>query len=206
VLRVYRIPYSTNVERVALAAGHKCLAVEWVDVDPADRADVVRLSGQELVPVLDDDGTIVADSTAIIEHLERRFPERPLYPADPARRAELEVFIDWFNRVWKRPPNELAEELDRPRPDADRVAALGAELAGGLDTFEALLSGRDHLLGAELSAADCAAHPFLRYARDRPAPGDDETFHRVLHEHQPLGDAHPRLAAWIERVAAAPRA
>ena len=33
--RVYRIPFSTNVERVAIAAGHKGIAIEWVDVDPA---------------------------------------------------------------------------------------------------------------------------------------------------------------------------
>ena len=32
-MRVYRIPYSTNVERVALALAHKSMPVEWVDVD-----------------------------------------------------------------------------------------------------------------------------------------------------------------------------
>ena len=52
-MRVYRIPFSTNVERVSLALAHKRLEVEWVDVDPADRAEVVRVSGQELVPVLE---------------------------------------------------------------------------------------------------------------------------------------------------------
>ena len=31
-LRVWRIPYSTNVERVALAAGQKGLSIDWVDV------------------------------------------------------------------------------------------------------------------------------------------------------------------------------
>ena len=34
---VYRIPFSTNVERVALAAGHKGVPVDWVDVDPDAR-------------------------------------------------------------------------------------------------------------------------------------------------------------------------
>ena len=36
-MRVHRIPFSTNVERVALAAAHKGLAIEWVDHDPGDR-------------------------------------------------------------------------------------------------------------------------------------------------------------------------
>ena len=52
-VRVLRIPFSTNVERVALGLGHKGLEVEWVEVDPADRTPVRELSGQDLVPVLD---------------------------------------------------------------------------------------------------------------------------------------------------------
>ena len=112
-LRLYRFPFSTNVERVALALAHKGIEVESVWVDPADRSEVVRISGQELVPVLVDGDRVVADSTAILEHLEERFPERPLYPADPARRAELRLFVDWFNRVWKRPPNLIVAEEGR---------------------------------------------------------------------------------------------
>jgi glutathione S-transferase len=36
--------------------------------------------------------------------------------------------------------------------------------------------------------------------------GDDDLFHRVLRDYQPLGDSHPRLEAWIRRVDARPRA
>jgi len=39
-MRIYRIPFSTNVERVSLAVGHKGLEVEWIDVDPDDRSPV----------------------------------------------------------------------------------------------------------------------------------------------------------------------
>lgn len=99
-LKVYRIPFSTNVERVALAAGRKGLAIDWVEIPEDDRAEVVRVSGQELVPVLDDDGLILSDSPAILEYLEEQHPEPPLLPADPAARAEIRIFCDWFNRVW----------------------------------------------------------------------------------------------------------
>jgi len=204
VLRVYRIPYSTNVERVALALAHKGIEVEWVDVDPAERTPVREISGQDLVPVLvEEDGTVVADSTRILARLEERFPEPPLYPRDPARRAEVEVFLDWFNRVWKRPPNELDAELSKPEPDPARVGALGAELAETRDVFESLLHGRDHLFG-EFSVADCAAFPFLRYAR-YSEPDDEEQFHRILVDRLRPLDAHPRLNAWLERMEARPR-
>ena len=54
------------------------------------------------------------------------------------------------------------------------------------------------------SAADCVAFPFLKFAAGRD-PADDELFHRVLDEHQSV-EGRPRLAAWIERVDARPRA
>ncbi len=204
MLRCYRVPYSTNVERVALAFGHKGLDVEWVDVDPSDRTEVDRVSGQSLVPVLVDGDRVVTDSTEILRHLEQLSPEPPLFPVEPARRAELEVFLDWFNRVWKRPPNEIEAQRGKPQPDEELIDALGRELTDGLDLFEHLLEGREYLYG-EFSAADCAAFPFLKYALDRDA-ADDESFHAILREFLQLGEDHRRLARWIERVDARPRA
>jgi glutathione S-transferase len=203
-VQVYRIPFSTNVERVALAAGHKGVGIDWVDVDPADRSEVEGVSGQPLVPVLVERGRVVVDSTEILRYLEDRTPEPPLFPADRARRAEVDVFLDWFNRVWKRPPNEIEAERRKERPDQDRIDGLGRELRGALDVFEGLLDGRDYLFG-EFSAADCAAFPFLKYALLYDER-DTESFHLILREFQPLGDAHPNLAAWIRRIADRPRA
>jgi maleylpyruvate isomerase len=203
-VQVYRIPFSTNVERVALAAGHKGLELDWVDIDPADRSEVERVSGQPLVPVLVDDDRVVVDSTEILRHLEERTPERRLFPRDRARRAELEIFLDWFNRVWKRPPNEIEAERREETPDRQRIDGLGQELRGALDVFEQLLDGRDYLYG-EFSAADCAAFPFLKYALLYDE-ADTEEFHVILREFQPLGDDHPKLAAWIRRVDERPRA
>jgi len=202
-LRLWRIPFSTNVERVALALGHKRLTADWVDIDPSDRSDVERLSGQPLVPVLELDGRVIADSTAIIEELERLQREPPLYPREPARRAEVEIFVDWFNRVWKRPPNELEAELSKLEPDRQTAERLGAEIAAALGRFESLLDGRDYLFG-DFGVADCIAFPFLKYAVLYD-PGDDELFHRILVEHQRLDGRYPRLERWIHRSNARPR-
>jgi len=197
--RVYRIPFSTNVERVALAAGHKGVAVDWIDVDPDDRSPVVAASGQELVPVLVHGDEVVADSPKILDWLEARVPEPPLYPREPARRAEARVFAQWFNHVWKGPPNELCVV-----EDASRRATLEARMRASVDVFEELLDGRDYLLG-EFGIADVTAFPFLKYAAFGLPDGDDEPFHRVLVEHLPLAEDSP-LRAWAERVDARPRA
>ena len=204
-LRVYRIPFSTNVERVALALAHKSLEVEWVDVDPGDRGPVVEVSGQELVPVLVDGDLVLSDSPLILEHLEQRFPEPPLFPRDPARREELGSFLDWFNQVWKRPPNLIAAEEEKPEPNRERIAELEQRIATALDRFENLLDGRDYLFGDELTAADVTAFPFLKYAV-LWTDGDPDRFHEILRETMRLDGRYPRLEAWIHRIDALPRA
>jgi glutathione S-transferase len=202
MLRLYRIPHSPNVDRVALALAHKGLAVESIVLDPADRSAVRAASGQDLVPVLVDGETVVHDSSRILHHLDARFPERPLFPADPAARATVEVFIDWFNRAWKREPNLIADALERGDGAPADLARWTERVRRRLDWFEALLSDRDHLFGA-FGAADCAAWPFLRYGASLD-PDDPWLFHRALHERMRLDDRHARLRAWIERVAERP--
>jgi len=204
MLRVYRIPFSTNVERVSLALAHKGLDVEWIDVDPADRIPVEEVSGQSLVPVLVDEGRVVFDSTVILRYLEDLQPEPGLFPREQARRAELDVFLDWFNRVWKGPPNEIEAERGKSDPSQARIDDLGRELTGSLDVFEALLAGRDYLVG-EFSAADCAAFPFLKYGVLYDET-DTEKFHLILREFLALDGGYPRVEQWIHRVDAHPRA
>src|SRR3954447_220780 len=57
----------------------------------------LKLSGGSTLPVLVLDDGAIGDSTRIIEALEQRWPDPPLYPAEPeARRRALEL-EDWFD-------------------------------------------------------------------------------------------------------------
>ena len=201
-MQLYRAEYSTNVERAALAPAHKGLSAEPVWIDYADRTAVEEVSGQPLVPVLvDDDGTVVADSVAIMRHLDERHPQDPLFGP-----PEVDLFVEWFDEVWKVPPNAIDAELGRLAPDRPRIARLGARTAGWRDRFEALLDGRDFLWGDALGAGDLAAFPFLKYLAVPVGEADADRFHAVLAEHlaAPAG-AYPRLRGWIARVDALPR-
>ncbi|MGZ8782958.1 MAG: glutathione S-transferase family protein, partial [Gaiellaceae bacterium] len=209
-VKLYRVPFSTNVERISLALAYKQsanggIAVKYVDVPYDDRSEVVRVSGQELVPVLVDGDRVITDSPAILEHLEERFPEPPLYPRDPARSAEVRIFVEWFNRVWKRPPNLIADEETKPEPDDARIAELTGQIADALQFFEDLLADREYLFGDELSVADVVAFPFLKYAVIWD-DGDEHRFHEILRDAMPLGGRFPLLEAWIRRIDALPRA
>jgi glutathione S-transferase len=202
MLRFYRFRQSTNVERVALVLAHKRIEVESVLVDPDDRANVVAASGQDLVPVLVDGDEVITDSTRIMHWLDERFPERPVFPSDPQVAANVEIFIDWFNRVWKREPNLIADALDRGRTDGEDLDRWTGRLQRRLDLFEGMLTGREHLFG-EFGAADCAAWPFLRYAVGIDQD-DPWTFHKVINERMALQDRHVNLRAWIRRIGERP--
>ena len=205
MMRLYRANFSTNAERVALALAHKGIEVESTYISYEDRSEVERVSGQPLVPVLVHDDNVVTDSMQIVGDLEQLVPSPPLYPSDEARFAEMLIFIDWFNRVWKLAPNRIEIELASEEPDHMLITRLGREMAAALDGFEQLLRGRQFLFGAEFSAADCAAFPFLKYALGRK-PADNELFHQILDDYQQLEQEHFRLRGWIKRVDALPRA
>ena len=93
---------------------------------------------------------MVYDSATILRYLEERYPEPPLFPSDPARRAEMDVFIDWFNEVWKYSPNTIEEELEKGSPDAAVIERHSALMVERMGLFERLLEGRDHLMGSEV--------------------------------------------------------
>ena len=204
MIRLHGVPGSTNVERVKLALGYKGLPVEHVMVDRADRREVRKVSGQDLVPVLEDDGTVVIDSMEIVRYLDERYPKKPLYPRAQARRAEMFVFVDWFNRVWKRWPNQIATELDSESPNPERIQQGAREMRTALALFDDMLTGRSFLMGPTFSAADVAAFPFLKFAL-WGAEGDVDTFHQVLGDFHQLGKEHAKLEAWLRRVDRFPR-
>ncbi len=167
--------------------------MEWVEVGVDDRAPVREVSGQGRVPVAELDGEIVVGSLAIVGRVAPG-----LWPSAPRARAEVDVFLEWLDRVWLHPIGILWTD-----DDADRRARAGARLERSLDRFEALLDGCDHFFG-DLSVADIAAYPFIKYATDENAD-DDYEIHELMRRYQSV-EGRPRLAAWLERIAALPRA
>jgi glutathione S-transferase len=194
-VRAWRIPYSTNCERLSLAAGVSGLSLEWIDVDADDRSPVVDVSGQPRVPVAEIDGEIVVGSLEIIGRVAPG-----LWPSEQRGRAQVDVFLQWFERVWLHPIGILWTE----RADHARMARAGARLERSADTFESLLDGCDFLFGP-LTVADIAAYPFLKYATDEANPADDYEIHHLMRRHQTI-EGRPHLAAWIDRVSALPHA
>jgi len=126
-------------------------------------------------PVLVLDGEVIGDSSAIIGALERRCPEPPLYPEDPAERRRALDLEEWFDEelgpplrllAWHelvKDPERLARMMDHflppqargtdaARSAAARFASVFTDLRYGVKSDEGaerarerVLAGLDHL-------------------------------------------------------------
>jgi glutathione S-transferase len=80
-------------------------------------------------PVLGIDGEHIADSTAIVAALEERYPDPPLYPADPAERRRALELEDHFDEELGPAIRQLAwHEFGN---DRERFAELMKQTAPG---------------------------------------------------------------------------
>jgi glutathione S-transferase len=191
-VRVWGIPWSTNCERVSMAAALAGVELDWTLVTFDDRTLIEEVSGQKGVPIAEIDGRIVVGSLEIVGRIAPQ-----LWPSDPRTRALAETFLEWFDRVWQQPLGVLWRDADEARK-----ARAAKRLDRSIDRFEALLEG-DYLFG-ELSVADVASYPFLKYATDAN-PEDDYDIHEIMRRSLSV-EGRPRVAAWLDRLSALPHA
>ncbi len=176
-MKLYSGPLSLFTAKVRVALREKGLAVEVVSVPfSRERAyeprhpDVLALNPKAQVPVLVDGDLALYDSTLILEYLEDRHPEPPLYPRDPAERArcrQLEAEADEliFPPVWSL-IEEVFYQPDPARRDGARVKEATETLARLYDRLDARLEagGRPELCAGGFSVADIATFLTLSFA------------------------------------------
>ncbi|HLB18793.1 MAG TPA: glutathione S-transferase family protein [Gaiellaceae bacterium] len=171
-----RCPYCARV-RIALA--EKGIEYETVEIDLDDRpAWIYEKNPLGRVPVLEEDTFVLAESAVIDEYLDERYPEPPLWPADPAARALGRMLVFRFDEL-SRPYYALRRGDDDARERLDAV----------LTTLDAALQEQRFLSGPEFGLADIAYIPWILRARDR-MDVDLERF--------------PALSEWVGRLAERP--
>ncbi len=191
-------PFSREVR---LALGEKRLAFAEAAVRYWERPEaLLALNPAGLPPVLVEgrgrEAVVVAESRAILEHLEERFPDPPLLPEDAAGRAEARRLVHWFDRKFDYEVNGLLlhEKMEKRLLGlgAPELAALRAgreALRAHMAVMEGLLAERDWLAGRALSLADLAAAAHLSvidYMGE--APWND----------------HPHARSWYARIKSRP--
>ena len=198
MIRIIGNHVSPYARKVFLALEHKGVDYEIDPIVPFFGGDeFTRLNPLRRIPVLIDGDLVIPDSTVICEYLDDRYPEKPLYPANPADRARarwLEEFADsrlgdvmiwklFFQRnvkprVWKQDTDEevVATVLTRDLPEI-------------MDWLEPQAPAAGFLFG-DLSMTDLTFASFFRNA--------------ALAGWTPDAARWPRVAAWIDHVFATP--
>ena len=159
--------------------------------------EFTRLSPLRRIPVFIDDQVTLADSTAIGEYLDERYPEPPLFPTGPAARAKarwLEEFADTRMGdvfIWKLFNNAVIKPgvWKLPRDDGAIDAALRDDLPEVMTYLESVAPDDGFVCGALAIAEIAIAVHFanLRWARTAA----DLT-------------PWPKTMAWMARVEAVP--
>jgi len=90
---LFQFPYSHYNEKARWALDFKKVQHRRTNVLPGPHAITIkRMTGQNQVPVVRFGDDIVHGSAEIIDELEKRYPDPPLYPRDPElRRKALEI-------------------------------------------------------------------------------------------------------------------
>jgi len=91
-LRLHTRYQNSAGQRVRILLNLKGLASEYVAIRSLSSQAYRDINPQGLMPLLEVDGRLVAQSMAIIELLEERFPDPAILPDDPLLRAEVLAF------------------------------------------------------------------------------------------------------------------
>ena len=174
-MRLYSFFRSSAAFRVRIALNLKGVDYETVAVDlPGGghrTSEFLTVNPQATVPTLDDDGTILWQSLAIIEYLDARFPEPRLIPLEPVSRARVQALAQLIAceihplnnlRVLRYLRGEL--KLDEAAV-AKWYSHWVAEAFGPLEQLVGRWSGGRYCYGDSLSIADVCLLPQMYNAR-----------------------------------------
>jgi glutathione S-transferase len=148
------------------------------------------LNPNRLVPAIDDDGVVLWESNVIVRYLAAKHAGGTLMPANPAARAQAEMWMDWQQTAMPG-FGPLFMNLIRTPPDKRDVAVIrsGRESTeAALRLLDGWLANRSHMVADHLTVADiplgCVAYRWYALPIERPEL--------------------PNLRAWYQRLTARP--
>ena len=190
-----------NPRRVRIFAAEKGIDLSSKEVSIPKREqkapDYVAKNPRGQTPILElDDGTVIAESVAIMRYLEAEHPDPPLFGTTAREIAEIEM---WNRRVEMILMPAIAAVWVHTHPFTAALPGRNVEwgesnrprVAEGMRFFDGSLEGREYLAGSVFSAADILLLTTVDFAK-------------FIGLEMPSECAN--LLGWHERVSARPSA
>ncbi|ANC81602.1 glutathione S-transferase [Pseudomonas putida] len=190
-IKLYNFPKSGHAHRIELMLSLLNLPTELVFVDLAKGAhklpDFLALNPFGQVPVIDDNGTVIADSNAILVYLAKKYDNGAWLPEEPAAAARVQRWL-----------SVAAGPLAFGPAAARLVTVFGASF----NTDEVI--SRAHTL-LKVIDAELAKTPFL--AGSTPTIADIANYSYIAHAPEGNVSLEPyaNVRNWLARIEALPR-
>ncbi len=188
---LYGFPKSGHSHRAELMLRLLDLNFEFREVDlrggEQKGAAFLELNAFGHVPVIDDDGAVIADSNAILVYLAKKYdPSGAWLPQDALGAAQVQRWLSVAQGPLFNGPccARLVTVFGAPL-DHERAKTIAASL---LVTLDAQLAGKDFLLGERPTVADVALYSYTAHA---PEGGVSLA-------------PHGNIRAWLRRIEAMP--
>lgn len=185
-MKLYFHPLSGHSHRVRLFLSLIGVDHEEIEVDLAKAAhkspDFLKMNRFGQVPVLDDDGTILADSNAILVYLARKYRKTDWLPEDAAQAAAVQRWLSVAaGQVAYGPAAARLVTVFGAKFDAAEVIARAHAV---LKVIEAELTGRSWIAGDHPTIADVALYGYVARA---PEGNVDLA-------------GYPEIRSWLKRI------
>lgn len=188
---LYWFPLSGHSHRVQLALALMGLPheIRLIDLKTGQHKtpEFLAINPQGKLPAIDDDGTVIYDSNAILAYLALKYDATgQWFPRDPVTAAEIVRHLSF-----------AAGPVEFSAADARLVNVFGAKIDQAntsrieqkwFPIFDAELAGKTFLVGDRPTIADVANYTYVAHA---PEGGIDL-------------EPYPNIRAWLARVEALP--
>ena len=189
-MKLYFHPLSGHSHRVRLFLSLLGIEHEQIVVDLTKREqktpEFLKLNPFGQVPVIDDQGTVVVDSNAILVYLAKKYDKTGWLPEEPAAAAAVQKWLSVAaGDVAYGPAAARLVTVFGATFNADEVIARAHVL---LKRVEAALADREWIAAARPTLADLALYGYIARA---PEGNVDLS-------------AYPNVTAWLARIEALP--
>ncbi|RCL24125.1 glutathione S-transferase [Pseudomonas sp. AFG_SD02_1510_Pfu_092] len=165
-IKLYNFPKSGHAHRIELMLSLLNLPTELVFVDLAKGAhkqpDFLALNPFGQVPVIDDNGTVIADSNAILVYLAKKYDTGSWLPEEPAAAARVQRWLSVAaGPLAFGPAAARLVTVFGAAFNTDEVIARAHTL---LKVIDAELANRSFLAGDTPTIADVANYSYIAHA------------------------------------------